>query len=146
MSTASNFGTVTGLTIVPHHKSFALGALGPHPEIPRWRCGMARRQPRHCCRSCQCLFRCPASGRGPAQSNLCCALQIMLHRTAHYSQYDRKLMGTGPASGKSQHLSQLSHVQPSLCRHQNVLVHHELSMPKVADPGGNVQCRKLAGL
>jgi hypothetical protein len=29
---------------------------------------------------------------------------------------------------------------------QNVLDHHEVSMPNVADPGGNLQCRKLAGL
>lgn len=41
----------------------------------------------------------------PAQSNRSCALQIILHRTARYSQYDRNLAGAGPASGKPQHLS-----------------------------------------
>jgi hypothetical protein len=66
--------------------------------------------------------------------------------TARYSQYDRNLTGTRPASGKPKHLSQLSHGQPSLCRNQNLLVHHEGSMPTVADPGGNLQSRKLVSL
>ncbi|WP_287064825.1 hypothetical protein [Mesorhizobium sp.] len=83
--------------------------------------------------------------QGPAQSNRGCTLQIILHRTARYPQYDRNLAGARPASGKPQHLSQLSHGQPSLCRHQNVPVHGEVIDAKVADPGGNVQCRKLAG-
>jgi hypothetical protein len=37
--------------------------------------------------------------QGPGQSNRCCALQIILHRTARYSQYDCNLAGAGPASG-----------------------------------------------
>ncbi|WP_287060401.1 hypothetical protein, partial [Mesorhizobium sp.] len=69
----------------------------------------------------------------------------ILHRTARCPQYDRNLAGARPASAKPQHLSQLSHGQPSLCRHQNVPVHREVIDAKVADPGGNVQCRKLAG-
>lgn len=40
-----------------------------------------------------------------ASSIQCRALQIILHRTARYSQYDCNLPGAGPASGKSQHLS-----------------------------------------
>lgn len=41
----------------------------------------------------------------PAQSNRGCALQIILHRTARYSQHDGNLAGARPASGKPQHLS-----------------------------------------
>ncbi|MER9445948.1 hypothetical protein NKI79_32555 [Mesorhizobium sp. M0340] len=84
--------------------------------------------------------------QGPAQPDCRCALQIIQHRTACYSQHDRNLAGAGPASGKPKHLSQLSHGQSSLCRHQNLLVPSEVFDAKVADPGGNLQCRKLAGL
>ncbi|UVC19277.1 hypothetical protein IHQ72_33445 [Mesorhizobium onobrychidis] len=41
--------------------------------------------------------------QGPAQSNRGCTLQIILHRTARYPQYDRNLAGARPASGKPQH-------------------------------------------
>lgn len=74
--------------------------------------------------------------QGPTQPNCCCALEIILHRTAGYSQHDGDLEGAGPASCKPKHLYQLSHGQPSLCRHQNVLVHREVIDAKVADPGG----------
>jgi hypothetical protein len=43
--------------------------------------------------------------QGSAQPNCCCALKIILHRTAGYSQYDGDLAGARPASGKPKHLS-----------------------------------------
>lgn len=43
--------------------------------------------------------------QGPGQSNRGCALQIILHRTARYSQQDGNLAGARPASGKPLHLS-----------------------------------------
>lgn len=41
----------------------------------------------------------------PAQSNCCCALKVILHRTARYPQHDRNLARARPASGKPKHLS-----------------------------------------
>ena len=43
--------------------------------------------------------------QGPVQPNCRCALEIILHRTAGYSQYDGDLAGARPASGKPKHLS-----------------------------------------
>ncbi|CDX53664.1 hypothetical protein MPL1032_180098 [Mesorhizobium plurifarium] len=84
--------------------------------------------------------------QGPGQSNCCRTLQVILHRAARYPQNDCYLAGARPASGKPKHLSQLSHGQPSLRRHQNLPVYRGALDAKVADPGGNLQCRKLAGL
>lgn len=73
--------------------------------------------------------------QGPTQSRRSCPLQIILDGTARYSQCQRNIAGAASATGKPEHLSQLSHGQLSLCRHQCLLVQHEVLDAKVADPG-----------
>ncbi|MER9573751.1 hypothetical protein NKI77_31995 [Mesorhizobium opportunistum] len=51
-------------------------------------------------------------GKGQVNPIAAARCRLSLHRAARYSQDDRNLAGAGPASGKPQHLSQLSHGQP----------------------------------
>ena len=71
----------------------------------------------------------------PTQPRHFRALQIILHGTARYAQPLRDLAAARTVAGKPQHLSQLSHGQPSLCRHCPSLVQKDRHA-KVADPGG----------
>lgn len=56
-------------------------------------------------------------------------------RAARYAQPLRDLAAAHTVAGKPQHLPQLSHGQPSLCRHCPSLV-QKVRHAKVADPGG----------
>ncbi|WP_342216480.1 tyrosine-type recombinase/integrase [Mesorhizobium sp. L-2-11] len=90
-----------------------------------------------------CSSASSVSSPGKSQLNPTAAARCKLSCTVlRYPQYDRNLAGARPASGKPKHLSQLSHGQPSRCRHQNVPVHGEVIVAKVADPGGNLQLPK----
>lgn len=47
-------------------------------------------------------------------------------------QHDGNLTRAGAACRKPQHLSQMSHGQPSLCRHQSPLLHREVLAGRTA--------------
>ncbi|MER9683698.1 hypothetical protein NKJ23_31150 [Mesorhizobium sp. M0184] len=84
-----------------------------------------------------------SSGKGQLNPTAA-ALQIILHRTARYSQHDGNLAGASSRFRQTAaFVVAVSWSAFSLPASKSP-VHRGAFDAKVADPGGNVQCRKLA--